>query len=163
MITAIYLPADDEQPLRKQRIVSGDVETYRAAVEGNLQVVTLERPSASLYVNEDGKRNYQPLNQRATVLLWVHNGAFCGRDPICGDALLVGPPDQHCDDTNVPEEYVRLLFNGGRYRVEVQVHGEDAWYHNRVVFDDWFSAYVRAVDLAQWWTLVANVRVVAAP
>ncbi|WP_163512135.1 DUF3846 domain-containing protein [Fodinicola acaciae] len=162
MITAIYLPADDEQPVRKQQIVPGDIAAYRAAVEGDLQLVTLARPGASLYVNEHGKWNHMPLNQRATVLLWVHNSAFRGRDPICGDALLVGAPDRHSQDRNVPDDYVRLFFHGDRFRVEVMVHGDDGWYRNRRTFDDWFSAYVYAVDLGQRWSLVADVRVVPA-
>lgn len=64
MITAIVLPADMNQPIRQQQIEPSDLATYRELVGGNLEVVELFRPSASLYINEEGKLNDLPLNQR---------------------------------------------------------------------------------------------------
>lgn len=162
MITAIALPADMNQPIRQQQINPSDLSAYRGLVGGNLEVVELSRPSASLYINEEGKLDELPLNQRATVLTWTHNSAFRGRDLILGDAFIVGPVDRRGDDLTVPDELVQLLFHTDRYRVEVQVRGEKAWQGGALAFDDWYTAYFYAGDLAQRWRQIEEVRVIAA-
>jgi hypothetical protein len=97
------------------------------------------------------------------MLTWVHNSALRGHDVIVGDTLLVGPPDKGYD-SSVPEEFVELLFTAARaFKVEVQVHGDQAWYGNEQVFGDVFAAYAAGIDLAQRWTEVVHVRVVAVP
>ncbi len=162
MITAVVLPVDMEQPIRQQQIRPSDLATYRELVGGNLEVVELFRPSASLYINEEGKLNDLPLNQRATVITWAHNSAFRGYDLILGDAFIVGPVDGNGDDLTVPHELVKLLFDTSSYRIEIKTAGSSQWSGNQLVWENWFEAYVYAIDLAQRWKQVQDVRVIAA-
>lgn len=160
MITAIVIPEDQAQPLHLEQIPS-DVDAYWAVVRGPLlQLVTSNRPSAALYVNEEGQLDGLTVNARATALMWVHTSKLRSHDVIVGDALLVGPPDPSGNKSSVPEEYRRLLLNPGSFSVNVQVHGETQWYGNGQVFSDVFCAYAVGIDLAQRWAQVVNVRVV---
>jgi uncharacterized protein DUF3846 len=161
VITAIVLPADMDQPIRQQQIEPSDLTAYRRLVGGNLEVVELFRPPASLYINEEGKLNDLPLNQRATVITWVHNSAFRGYDLILGDAFIVGPVDGNGDDLTVPQELVTLLFDTPGYRVEVKTAGDSEWFGNQLIWGNWFEAYVCAIDLAQKLKQVRDVRVIA--
>lgn len=52
LITAIVLPLDPGQPIRCQQIERHDVNAYRQIVGGNLEVATLDRPPAAMYLNE---------------------------------------------------------------------------------------------------------------
>jgi hypothetical protein len=148
MITAIVIPADPDQPLRRQEISSTDLRTYRSLVGGSLQVVGLERPPASLYLNEGGKLLDLPVNPRATVLLWAHNYAFIGNDWIVGDAFLVGPVGRDGADTTVPEIYISLLLEAQYFRLEVQTAEDDKWHALDFEFNSVLSAYAAAIDLA---------------
>ena len=160
MLNAIVIPVDPGQPIRQQQLHSSDLDGYRQIVGGNLEVLTLDRPSASLYFNEEGKLLGLPINPRATVLLWAHNSAFRGHDVIVGPAFIVGLPDDEGDDTTVPDDLVHLLFNTKRYRVQVQTRDDDKWRENSEVFDDWFEAYLYGVQLAQRRVRVDEIRVV---
>lgn len=154
------IPVDAQQAIRQVQLDPSDAHTYREIVGGPLEIVTFDRPRACLYVNEDGKLEaFAVINARATVLAWAHNSALRGRDPIVGDALLVGPPDKGYD-TSVPEELTELLFAARAFKVEIQVHGDEAWYGNEQVHGDVFAAYAAGIDLAQRWSHVVNIRVV---
>lgn len=159
MITAIVIPVDPEQSLRREQLSPSDVDAYRTVVGGPLQLVAFDRPPAALYVSEEGKVDGLDINARATVLTWVHNSRLRGYDIIVGDALLVGPPDTSGHDRSVPEEYLRLLLRPGTFTVEVQVRDDEQWYGNEQVFGDVFAAYAAGIDLAQRWTHVEHVRV----
>src|SRR5438874_8994833 len=98
MITAIVIPADLTEPIRLEQLDEHDLHAYRQLVGGSIEVITLERPQSSMYLNDEGKLMELPLNQRATTLLWVHNSAFRGQDVIVGPAFVVGPPDREGDD-----------------------------------------------------------------
>jgi hypothetical protein len=163
MITAIVIPVDPTQSLRRKQISPSDIDAYRAVVGGSLQIVAFDRPPAALYINEEGKIDELNVNARATVLTWVHNSNLRGHDVIVGDTLLVGPPDPSGHDRSVPEEYLRLLLKPGTFTVEVQVHGDEQWYGNEQVFGDVFAAYAAGIDLAQRWTHVVHVRVGRGP
>jgi hypothetical protein len=161
MLTAIVIPADPDHPARLEQFDRRDLDAYRRLVGGNIEVINLGRPPASLYFNEEGKLLGLSLNLRATVLLWAHNSAFRGRDNILGDAFILGPPDQEGDDTSAPEELVTLLFQTERYRVLVKNQGDDRFYGHLPVYDSWFTAYVRGVELAQRWSQIEEIQVVA--
>lgn len=105
MITAIVLPADLRTPIRTVELDKRDLNAYRGLVGGSLEIITFERPEATLYLNDEGKLEGLPLNQRATLMASVHNSAFRGRDVITGDALLVGPADRHGDDLSAPKNW----------------------------------------------------------
>jgi hypothetical protein len=161
MLTAIVIPADLEQPARLDQLDKNDLQAYRRLVGGNLEVLNLDRPPASLYFNDEGKLIGLPLNPRATALLWAHNSAFRGHDTIAGDAFILGPPDRRGDDTMAPNELVTLLFHTEHYRVLVQNQGDEKLYGNLGTFDSWFDAYLYGVDLAQRWSQIEEIQVVA--
>jgi hypothetical protein len=160
MPTAIVIPVDPKEPIRQEELHKNDLDAYRQLVGGNLEVLNLERPPATLYFNEEGKLVGMPVNRRATALLWVHNSGLRGRDVIVGPAFVVGPPDRQGDDRSVPEDLVELLLGTKRYRVQVQIQGSQAWSGKREVFADWFEACHHAVQLTRLSTAVEEVRVV---
>jgi hypothetical protein len=160
MLTAIVIPADLGQPIRQQQIHSSNLDAYRQIIGGNLEVVNLDRPSASMYCNEEGKLKGLRVNHRATTLLWVHNSAFRGRDVIAGPALLVGPPNRHGNDTSVPDDLADLLLRTKRYRVQVQTEDDTGWNATEEVFTDWMEAYRHALLVAGMRSGVEEVRVV---
>jgi len=160
MITAIVIPVDLVEPLRLEQLDVHDYNTYRRLVDGYFTIVGLNRPRASLYVNEDGQLLQMRENARATALLWVHRSEFRGHPAIVGQAFIVGPPDDEDNATSVPQDLIDLLFTTTRYRVQVQTQGNSKWYGNEQVFTDWFTAYHYGVLLAQRWTLIKDVRVV---
>jgi hypothetical protein len=162
VITAIAIPADIHQPLRRAEITPTDSNAYRSLVGGNLEVLGLDDPPASLYLNEEGKLDGLPFNHRATSLLWMHNPDFRGKDVIYGDSFIVGPVDEDGQELSAPEELQTLLLDTPRYRVEVSMHDEH-WYTNQLVWDDWFTAYGYALELAYAWSRVEAVRVRPAP
>jgi hypothetical protein len=159
MITAIVIPADSDKPLRREEVSSTDARAYRSLVGGSLQVVHLEEPAASLYVNEEGKQLDLPLNARATVLLWAHNAAFVGQDWIVGDALLVGPVGRDGADMTAPRAYVSLLLDGRYFGLAVKTAEDGEWQDLGTVFDDVFSVYPLLVTLTRH-KRVKGVRVV---
>jgi hypothetical protein len=161
MLTAIVIPADPDRPARLEQFGRQNLDAYRRLVGGDIEVVNLERPPASLYFNEEGKLIGLPLNRRATALLWIHNSAFRGHDLIVGDAFILGPPDQAGDDTTAPDELVTLLFHTERYRVLVQSQEEEQFYGRLETFDSWFEAYRYGVHLAQPSSQVEEIQVVA--
>jgi Domain of unknown function (DUF3846) len=160
MLTAIVIPVNLQQPIRQQQFHKNDLDAYRQLVGGHLEVISLDRPPASLYFNEEGKLLDLPVNIRATTILWAHNSAFRSEDAIMGPAFIVGPVDRHGDDQTAPLDLINLLFHTTRYRVQVQAQNSTSWNDIGRVFTDWFEAYAYGVHLAQQRALVAEVRVV---
>jgi hypothetical protein len=159
MITAIVIPANPDQPVRQQHIEKSDLSAYQQIVGGHLEVLTFDRPPASMYINEAGKLNRMRLNHRATTLMWVHSSAFRERDVIAGPAFIVGRPDRHGDDKSVPDGLLALLLNTKRYRVQLQTRSDARWSSDNQVFTDWFDAYLYSVQLTQSWPQITEVRV----
>jgi hypothetical protein len=159
-INSVVIPADEDEPLRQGDIGVANTSEYREIVGGYLEAVSLDSPSSTLYVNEQGKLNDLPINPRATMLLRAHQPALRFFDYIAGDALLTGPVDEQGDDTNVPDEFVNMFFQARRFRAEVQTFGDPGWYGNQLHFDSWTDAYGYVLNLAQRWTQVEDVRVV---
>jgi hypothetical protein len=143
-INSIVIPADDEQPLRQNHLLTGGLAERQHLVGGFIQAVDLGGPPARLYFNEDGKIKELPPNKRATLLLWTHNPAFRYQDFIVGDAFLVGPVRRGAD-TSVADEHVAMLFEATRFRVEMRPQGEAKWQQDPERFDNWVSAYEHAV------------------
>lgn len=160
MITAIVIPVDPAQPVRQQQLDNRDVDTYRAIVGGPLEVATLDRPPASMYLNEEGKYDGLHVNERATALMSVHNSAFRGRDVIVGTAFVVGVPDSSGNDTSVPDDLVALLLNTPRYRFQMWTSGARQWTSDNLVFISWLDAYRYAAQFAESWLVIEEVRVV---
>jgi hypothetical protein len=138
-----------------------DLPGYQAPVGGNIEVVRLYRPAASMYVNEEGKLEGLPMNHRATALASVHNDGFRGQDVVVGDVLVTGPVGAEGYDRSVPAKYIELWFAATRFRVQKQLSGSRGWRVKRAsVYDDVFTAYVAAVRLALREPEVTAVRVV---
>lgn len=162
MLTAIVIPADERQPIRLQEIEPHDLNAYRQIVGGYLEAVTLERPAATLYLNEEGKLDGLPINPRATALAWVHSSYLRNAaDVLVGPVFIVGPPDQNGDDLTAPIELVNLLFHTKALRVEVLTDRTSPWWHRtKWSFPTWLQAYRSAVSLTISRPKIQEVRVV---
>lgn len=160
-ITGIRIPVDLDEPLERREIEMGDIKEYQLIVGGMFDVIDFEHQPASVFFNDEGKIIGLPMNERATLLLWVHAPRFKGHDFVAGDALLLGVPDDEGDTQSVPESYLKLLLDTKLYRIEVQVGTSDEWCGNQMVFVDWPSAYGYAIDLSTRWTSVVRTRVVS--
>lgn len=143
------IPVDPGQPIRLQQREPTDIDAYQQIVGGNLQIVSLDRPPAGMYLNESGKLNRIRVNHRATTLMWVHNSAFRNRDVIVGPALIVGPPNRHGDDTSAPQDLTDLLLHTKRYRVQLWTDSNPQWTSDAEVFIDWQEAYRYALQLVE--------------
>lgn len=160
VINSIVIPADRAQPLAQSELIAASLDDYQQLVGGLIQKVPLEQPPASMYLNEEGKLHSLPINNRATMLLWMHNRAFRYEDIIVGDAFLVGRADKRGVDTNVPDEYVERLFEARQFRVEVQARGDSGWHQDGAYLDQWTSAYAYALAVVEQRDQVADVRIV---
>lgn len=160
-ITGILVPQDDEQPLQKVEFERGDIRTMQGYVGGTFDVIDIDNPPASIWFDDEGKikAEWTP-NRRATLMLWVHSSAFRNFDVVAGNALLTGPPDKNGDTTSAPDHLLKLLFERCTLKVEVQTEEDGPWNGNEQWFADWESAYIYAVQLAERWSLVKEVRVV---
>lgn len=159
-ITCLVIPADTQQPLVTRELSTADYDAYEEIVGGSFQVVYLDRPECSMYLNVNGKTDGLPYNPRATAILWAHNSAFRGADLLAGDILVVGPVGPRGKDLSVPDELVDLLLSRGPFKVEVQVDNENGWHGDDTRFHDVHVAYAAGANLAQRWTKVREVRVV---
>lgn len=159
-ITAILIPTHQRAPIELRRLGHRDVAAYRALVGGNIQVVDLDAPPASMYVNEEGKLLHLPINMRATHVVWAHNERLRNEDIIMGDAFIVGPVDRNGDDLTVPQGYIDLLFPAEPFRVEVLARSETVWATNAMTYDTWEQAYIAASSLHRRWTLAEKLRIV---
>ncbi len=147
MITALVIPADEEQPLRLDHLDAADLSGFQRLVEGHIEAVLLSRPDATLYVNEDGKNNGLELNERATAIAWLHNSGIRFHDVIVGDTVIVGSPDPDGNDVSAPPELVAVLRDASSLRVQVRGNGQ-GWTDVSGPFDDPFIAYWHAIRAA---------------
>ena len=76
-----------------QRIVGGHIES--APTDG----------SVTIYVNEEGKLMDLPVNFEATFSWWEVAPWMRGADVLCGNVVIVGPPDHFGDDTDLPADH----------------------------------------------------------
>jgi hypothetical protein len=111
-------------------------------VGGWVEMVTLPDPvNAGMYVHEEGNIIGLPYNSKATFL--AHESRRIPLDQgIVGPVVLVGPPDSHGEDTDVPDHLIQTLIDSrthvhldeaGRCRVcgerveAVDPRGEAVW------------------------------------
>jgi hypothetical protein len=141
MPTGILIPSCEAKPLVLQEFKS--LDDYQAEVGGDIQLIELAGPPSSLFLNEEGKLRELPVNQRATLLLWLHNRPFLLRDEICGDAILLGPT-YWGETQDVPPSFVAMLLQSQRFVIEVRVQRDPAdWtiFPRRRGFETWVDAY----------------------
>lgn len=160
-ITAIVIPAELGQPLRQERIDPNDLSAYQALVGDHIEAVELLRPSASMYINGEGKLLGRPVNHRATALAAVHNSEFRDRDIVVGEAFVTGPLTATGRDTTVPAKYIDLWFEATSFRVQKKVGDSRRWVTKNYQYTDPHVAYVAAIRLARREPEVTDIRVVA--
>jgi len=161
MATGAILPHDEDQALHLE--VLGKLADYQTAVGGYIEPVAIKQPAMTLFANEDGKVQGLPVNRRATLLWWLLVPQARHRDVLCGNVVLVGPADKDGRSTDIPDEIRRLLFDARSFKIEVQTtDSHDSWNGNSRVFVDYFAAVASGLSLADRWTAVEKVRVVAA-
>jgi hypothetical protein len=161
MAKGIFIPADEDRPLEIRNF--DGLSDYQTAVGGLIEPMNLDRPSSTLYLNEEGKLIGLPKNRRSTLLLWLHNTRWRGADVLKGDAVLIGSPDDDGETQDVPDELVTLLLHTETYKVEVNTIDDlNTWNGNQMRYGDWQEAYAAGLSLAGRWFAVNHVRVVPA-
>ncbi|MCA1602653.1 MAG: hypothetical protein LC776_13745 [Acidobacteria bacterium] len=135
MINAVVIPVDLEHPLRRVQIDPHDFAAYQGLTGGNMQAHELRNPSMRLYSNGV---SITPLNIRAMLVAWVHNGELAYKTMIAGQVILTGNDEGH--DTDVPEEIMELIFKVQKYKVEVNGKGDG------ITYDELPFAYAAAVS-----------------
>jgi hypothetical protein len=143
-----------------REITPSELDACQSLVGGLIEAIDLQNPSASLYVNEEGKLQRLPHNVRATQTMWAHNELLRRRDRVAGDAFIAGPVDRRGANTAIPRFYIDLLLPHEKFRVEVLARGEHQWAHNALEFDTRELAFAYADDLWRRWTLADKLRVV---
>lgn len=78
--------------------IQDTLDALQAVVGGDIEGIFM--PFYTVYVNGEGMILNLPANP------WIQGFLDWGY-PICGTALIVGPPDHNGDDTDVPE----FVFN----------------------------------------------------
>lgn len=102
---------------------------------------------------------------------------------LVGDVVIVEPPDDDGDGTDVPEEVVDLLTVAREYAIAIQIggvsapsesdgrlssillpltHGDPSWCLSLTRHEGYFSAAAWAVVFRVRWADAVNVRVVSA-
>lgn len=118
MVKEIYVPADDSEALELRELEK--LEDYQAAVDGWIESVDVPSLGVTIYVNEEGLLRHLSFNPRASFLWWYHvPGAH--QAMLVGDVIIVGPPDDNGDGTDVPEEVVGLLTVAREYAIAIQM------------------------------------------
>lgn len=103
----ILIPADDNQPVTDFGTASYP-STYDAIskrVGGFIEAVYFPfndslAPSCVLYLNEEGKLDNLPYNERATLLT---RAMLSASDLIVGDVVITGPTDDDGETTSVDQ------------------------------------------------------------
>lgn len=162
-ITGILIPQDEEKRIQKVYFESGNVEIMRNYIHGPLEIVNFDNPPTTIWCDEEAKfkQGWRP-NRRITLLLWVHSSAFRNFEVIAGDVLLTGHADENGNTMGAPDQLLKLMFERNALRIEVQTKEDGPWNTNGQWYSDWESAYIDAVQLAERWSLVKEVRVVDA-
>lgn len=70
-----------------------EYQTFRDAVDGYIEMVSLMGTQLTMYINEEGKLEGQPFNEKATA---IFREKFKTPDYIAGNAIFVGA-QKHLD------------------------------------------------------------------
>lgn len=122
-IKALAIPADTDQPMRWVQIDTEDLDTMQQLVGGDIEFTPVDG-EVELMLNEEGKLRGLPHNPRAQLILWApwlaNPEAVTPRlDPLDGDAVVLGAPDDEGNSTSLTPEQVQ------RYTGPMVMHGWD--------------------------------------
>ena len=118
------IPADPAKEVTFHDISDGDryLGELRELVGGDIESVPLERYAMTMYVNENGKLEGLPRNNRATVLAnWA--AAIRADDIIGGDVVLTGPLDASGADTPIVDTHKWWLYRFDDEQAQLLAHG----------------------------------------
>lgn len=101
---AVLIVADG----RTIKSIAGDLESIQAAVGGYIELVPTPGAPFVMFVNEEGKLQNLPSNQLATEL--ASRYTVLGDGPLVGNAVLVGPVDEHGDNADFTMQDFWPLF-----------------------------------------------------
>lgn len=166
-IKCLVIPADNQLPIRTEEFERDDLAAMQRLVGGYLEVINLDNPPCSLFMNEDGRFLRRPANERATLILQVGKPAFIGAEPLVGDCLIVGAPDGRGNDTTVPDELVTLLLEAEQFNVDIQRSEGGPWERWSSGLDiPWQIVYESAIEIIEkadagigHWAGIVGVRV----
>jgi hypothetical protein len=140
-----------------------DLNSYQAVVDGYIEPVSIPEAGLTIFANEEGKVRNLPINRRATCLWWLLSRSARGNDVLVGDVAIVGSRGGSGSTSDVSPDFIELLLETPSYRVEVRTVAEpNDWYGNQARFDTFFEAAIYGINLAERWTQVCDIRVVAA-
>jgi|ERR1035437_10478237 hypothetical protein len=104
MTKAMYIPVDAPPRVVEyngydelKALVGGWIEGIGGDVGGSGTHVW------SGYVDEEGKIKGLPVNDEATIFAGATGWYGAGSDVLCGPVVIIGPPDEEGDDTDVPQ------------------------------------------------------------
>lgn len=125
MITILVIPAAPTTPTYRHRLDPADIPAMENIVGGMLHPVSLTDPESSLYLPAPGPKT-RPLNERVTALAAFYIRPFQPRKILRGDAILTGPTDEDGQDTDTPDDLIRIL-NASQVRVRTKSRGDRRW------------------------------------
>lgn len=159
MVTAIVIPADGEEPLRE--IDTSEPDAVGIAVGGFMEAVDIVDLGITVYVNESGLLQHLPFNGRVSFLWWYHVPAARRHAMLVGDAVIVGLPDDHGADTEVPVATRELLLTEADYIVEIRLAGQYEWQVGLPVRLDFWDGLMWATLLLEQIPDAGDARVVS--
>lgn len=108
--TGLFIPADPDTAHEVRELdASRLLNALQTTVGGYVEVVTLTRLGADMYLNEEGKLSGQPFNKRATVVAFNLHWRHAQGDYIAGDVMVLGGPDDAGDNQGLTPGQVKLM------------------------------------------------------
>jgi len=104
MLQGIVIPASSLVPV-ELKTLDGSLEGYQSVVNGLIQVV--EAGGIVFIVNEEGKLQGMPINNRATSYLYAVVPEWRGWDVLAGPVLIMGNGDG--EFTSVPQAVIEAF------------------------------------------------------
>ena len=142
MITGILIPQNEALPLEARQL--DGLTDYQTAVGGWVEAIHIEKPSMTLFVNEEGKVRGLPRNSRATALWWLLSPSVRRMDMIVGEAVLIGSSRGRDTTSDLPSTFHSLLMETAKYQVEV-TNERGRWQRDDREFDSYFEAAIFAM------------------
>lgn len=87
-----------------------DYQALNEAVGGYIELIRFGDTGHCCYLNEDGISLGLPYNDKATRLCYLHNVGLIPGDYIKGTMVVVGPPDEFGDDTDISDKLAHELL-----------------------------------------------------